>query len=80
MAPFNKRLAFRDKSSQFDGAVLGTVLSTLTASLRGFVGVELLLRAFGGAVKEVHRGPEQVVEVGLVAERSVAVELSFFME
>ena len=67
VAAFDQREAFGHKAFQFDGADLRAVLLLLAALLRVLVVVELALDAVGGAVEQVDRRPQQVLEVGFEA-------------
>ncbi len=56
-----------DEALQFDRADFRAVLFLLAALLRLLVVVEFALDPVGGAVEEVDRRPEQVLEVGFEA-------------
>ena len=67
VATFDQRLPFGCQSLQLDGLDLGAVLFPLRALLRQLVVVEFALDPIDGAVEDVHRRPEQILEVGFEA-------------
>ena len=67
VAAFDQRLAFRRQAFQFDGFDLAAVLFPLRALLRQLVVVEFAFDPVDGAMEDVHRRPEQVLEVGFEA-------------
>ena len=54
-----------EQEFQFDRGDLGAVLFALRSPLRLFVVVELAFNPLGGAVEQIDRRPEQIVEIGL---------------
>ena len=72
VAALDERDAFGRQPFQLDRPDLGAVLFLLAAPLGLLIVVELALDAVRGAVEEIDRGPEQILEIGLearVAER-----------
>ncbi|MEY9796384.1 hypothetical protein ABH984_004399 [Bradyrhizobium ottawaense] len=65
VASLDQCLTFRRQALQFDGFHLAAVLFALGALLGQFIAVELSFDPVAGAVEDVHRRPEQVLEVGL---------------
>ena len=67
VAALDQRHALGREALQFDRADLGAVLLLLAAPLRLLVVVELAFDPADGAVEEIDRRPEQVLEVGFEA-------------
>ena len=67
VAALDGALPFAGEPLEFDGADFRAVLFLLPALLRLLVGVEVTFDPVDGAVEEIDRGPEEVVEVGLEA-------------
>ena len=67
VAAFDQRLPLGREAFEFDRADLGAVLFLLAALLRLFVVVEFAFDPLDGAVEEIDRRPEQVLEVGFEA-------------
>ena len=63
----HEREALGHEALQLDRTDLGAVLFLLAALLRDLVVVELAFDTVGGAVEEIDRGPQQVLEIGLEA-------------
>src|SRR6516225_11883727 len=67
VAAFDQRETFSYEPLQLDRANFRAVLFLLAALLGGLVVVELALHAVDGAVEEIDRRPQKVLEVGLEA-------------
>ena len=67
VAAFDQRHALGDEAFEFDRADLRAVLLLLAAPLRLLVVVEFAFDPVDGAVEEIDRRPEQVLEVGFEA-------------
>src|SRR5207245_11532028 len=67
VAAFDESEALGQQALQLDGADFRAVLLLLATLLGVLVVVELALHAVGGAVKEIDRGPQQGLQVGLKA-------------
>ena len=67
VAAFDQRLTFRRQAFQLDGLDLAPILFPLRALLRQLVVVEFAFDSIDGAMEDVHRRPEQVLEVGFEA-------------
>ena len=67
VAAFDQGLALGGQALQLDGFHLAAVLFALAAALRLLVVVEFALDPVGGAVEDVDRRPEEIVEVGFEA-------------
>jgi hypothetical protein len=67
VAAFDEGEALGHEAFQLDRADFGAVLFLLAALLGVLVVVELALHTVGGAVEEIDRGPQQVLEVGFEA-------------
>ena len=63
VASFDQRQALGDEAFELDGADFGTVLLALAAPLRLFIAVELALDPCRGAVEQVDRRPQEIIEV-----------------
>ncbi len=63
IAPFDQRQPLGQQSLQFDRSDLGAILLTLRSALRLLVVVEFAFDPLGGAVEQVDRRPEQIVEI-----------------
>ncbi|CEG10275.1 hypothetical protein BN961_03713 [Afipia felis] len=64
---FDLCLALGDQALEIDRLHLAAVLFALGALLGLLVVVELAVDPFGGAMKDVHGRPEEIVEVGFEA-------------
>ena len=67
VAPLGHGRALDDEALELHGADFRAVLLLLAALLVVLVAVELALDAVAGAMEEVHRRPEQVLEIGFDA-------------
>ena len=63
VTPLDQRHALGSETLEVDRADFGAILVALAALLRLFVVVEFALDALVGAVEEIDRRPEQILEV-----------------
>ena len=72
VAPFDQGLSLRREAFEFDALDLAAILFPLKAALPLLVVVEFAFDPVGGAMEEIDRRPEEIVEIGFeagVAER-----------